>query len=295
MIVVLLLVCIAPKWLPVYWITLLMLFFLYTALAETYNFLYGYCGLLCLGLQMFVGFGGYMMAILSTNFGFPLWLVLLTTGFASAVLALALSFLIFRMKGLFFAMGTYAAAWAFYYWFASWSYVGGGWGMTVVSPLTYHSIYYISLALAVASALTIYLILRSRLGLKIRAMADDEEAAESYGVNVFRMKLIAWVLSALVAGFAGSLYFAYSGFISPIAAFATYWSFIAMISTIIGRIRSILGPVVGAFIIVLLRQQFLVMFPGLSILIFGILIVVVCLFAPQGILEIISRVTKMRG
>ncbi|MEM1587042.1 MAG: branched-chain amino acid ABC transporter permease, partial [Candidatus Bathyarchaeia archaeon] len=261
-------------------------------MAETYNFLYGFCGLLDLGLQMFVGFGGYVMAILTSNLGFSAWVALPISGATSAILALALSFLIYRMKGLFFAMGTFMAAWTFYYWFTNWSYVGGGWGMTVPTPLSYFDIYYASLTLAATSTIIIYLVLKSRLGIKFRAIADDEEAAESYGVNIFQIKLIAWVLSASVAGLAGSLYFAYSGFIAPISAFTPYWSFTAMTSTIIGGIRTLLGPIIGAFIIVFLRQQFLVIFPGLSPLVFGIIMATTVLLAPQGILGIAPKIYR---
>ncbi|MEM2385227.1 MAG: hypothetical protein QXL74_08105, partial [Candidatus Bathyarchaeia archaeon] len=85
---------------------------------------------------------------------------------------------------------------------------------------------------------------------------------------------------------------AYSGFIAPISAFTPYWSFTAMTSTIIGGIRTLLGPIIGAFIIVFLRQQFLVIFPGLSPLVFGIIMATTVLLAPQGILGIAPKIYR---
>jgi branched-chain amino acid transport system permease protein len=274
----------APFSLPSYWTSFLFLFFVYTTLCEMFNLLLGYSGMLALGIHGFVGFGGYMLAITSTIWRLPAWVSVLFSGAMCVLLALGTSFLISRMKGIYFGLGTLITASALFYWFQSWSYAGGGYGMPLVTTVSALDLYYGSLAVAVASILISYVFVRSRIGLRLRAMADDELAAESYGINVFRTKLYCWLLTAFFSGFVGSLYFLYSNFISPSAAFTLYWTLSAITGVLIGGVQTILGPLIGSFIIVWLRQTFLVMFPAFSPLIYGILIIVIMLLFPQGIL-----------
>jgi branched-chain amino acid transport system permease protein len=124
----------------------------------------------------------------------------------------------------------------------------------------------------------------------LSAIADDETAAECFGINIYRTKLYCWVISAFMVGLAGGLYFIYSSFISPTAAFAFHWTQAAITGTIIGGRRTIEGPIIGSFIVVLLRQFFLVMFPGLSMLVYGVLIVIVLLIFPEGIMGFMKRI-----
>jgi branched-chain amino acid transport system permease protein len=291
-IVTLLVALIPPFWLPPHLISLLFLFFIYTIMAEAFNLLSGFSGILALGFFGFVGFGEYMFLISSTIWGLPWWISLLFCGLTCALLALATSFLILRMRGLYFAMGTLVAANALCYGFQAWPYVGAGYGMPLGVHLTYADLYYVSFMVVVASILIVFATVRSKIGLRLRAIADDDQAAESYGVDVFRTKLYCWLLASFMTGLAGSLYLIYSGFVTPPLAFNFYWTSAALTSAVIGGRGTIIGPILGAFIVVCLRQYFLVMFPGISMLIYGILIVVVLLRFPHGIIGYIYKRLK---
>ncbi|MEM2369584.1 MAG: branched-chain amino acid ABC transporter permease [Candidatus Bathyarchaeia archaeon] len=280
------------------WITLFFLFFTYTAMAEVYNLLSGYSGMLALGFHGFVGFGGYITAIACTLWGLHLLVSMFISGTMCVLLALATSFLIIKMRGLYFAMGTLVSASVLFYWFQGWSYVGGGYGMPIVAHVTVYDLYYISLVIAIASIFVAYIIVQSRVGLRLKAIADDDIAAESYGVDVFKTKLLCWVISSFFAGISGSLYFIYSGFISPAAAFAFYWTLSSITATVFGGVRTILGPIIGAFFVVWLRQTFLVEFPGLAMLVYGVIIVAMVLVFPRGIMGYVHAFLtrrKMRG
>ncbi|MEM2104265.1 MAG: branched-chain amino acid ABC transporter permease [Candidatus Bathyarchaeia archaeon] len=284
----------APLGLKADWVTFLFLFFMYTAMAEVFNLLSGYSGILALGFYGFIGFGGYMTTMASTLWGFSTLASMIISGIACALLALATSFLISRMKGLYFAMGTLVTASVLFYWFQGWSYVGGGYGMPLATYATIYDLYYMSLVIALASIFLVYAFVRSRIGLRLKAIADDDMAAESYGVDVFKTKLLCWIVASFFAGISGSLYFIYSNFISPTAAFAMYWTLAAITAVNIGGSRTILGPIIGSLIVVWLRQTFLVQFPGISMLIYGILIVIVLLFFPQGIMGYVNAFLAKR-
>jgi len=129
-----------------------------------------------------------------------------------------------------------------------------------------------------------YILVKSRAGLRLKAIADDDVTAEFYGVDVFKTKLLCWVISSFFAGISGSLYFLYTGFISPTAAFAMYWTSSSMTAIVFGGGRTILGPIIGALFVVWLRQTFLVEFPGLAMLIYGVIISVMVLIFPRGII-----------
>ncbi|MEM2272713.1 MAG: branched-chain amino acid ABC transporter permease [Candidatus Bathyarchaeia archaeon] len=277
-----------PLGLPPAYITLLFLFYIYMTMANVFDLLSSYSGMLALGFHGFIGFGGYVTSIATTYWGFSALPSLLLSGALCALLALATSFLISKMRGLYFAVGTLVTAQILFYWFQSWTYVGGGYGMPVVSYVTLHGLYYISLAFALISIFTSYTLIRSRIGLRLKAIADDDLAASTYGIDVFKTKLLCWVISSIFAGFSGGLYFIYSNFISPGAAFSFYWTLSAIAAVAIGGRRTTLGPILGAFIVVLLRQTFLTLLPGLSALVYGILIIIVLFLFPHGIIGYIG-------
>jgi branched-chain amino acid transport system permease protein len=280
---------IAPLVLPAFYLTFLTLFYLYMVLAEFFNLLEGFSGIVCLGLHAFVGMGGYLVAIASTNWNLPpLWSILLG-GVFSFLLALATSFLISRMKGMYTAVGSLVCASALFYWFGNWTYVGGGYGLIVAAHLSDIELYYSSLLLAVISIFAIYILLKSKIGLRLKAISDDELAASTCGINIFRTKLCSWLVSSLFCGLVGSLFFIYSSFISPLAAFSFYWTLSAIASTVLGGRRTLLGPVTGAFFITLLRQFFFAQLPGLSMLAYGIIIIIMIRVFPEGIHSLLLK------
>jgi branched-chain amino acid transport system permease protein len=296
-IIFLLISLILPVLAPLNIINFMFFFFMYVAMAETLNLLFGFTGMLNLGFHGFIGLGGYLAALSITLWGSSFWVGFIISGVICAVLALTTSFLIFKMKGLYFALGTFIAASLFRTWFEFWGYAGGGYGMPILLYVKSDFYYYISLMLAVLSILIVYALVRfPKVRLKLVAIADDEVAAEICGVKVFQIKLFCWIISAFMSGLIGNLYFCSFGYISPSVAFTMQWTIIPLTGVILGGIRSIPGPILGSFIVVLLRQSLVTMFPTYAPLIYGALIIIVLLFFPKGIWGLIERIiVKLRS
>jgi len=274
-----------PVWGTEYLILFWMLFCLYLALSQMWNLLAGYSGLISLGQQGFIGLGGYTMAVLSNYYGVPIWISVVMGGVFSGLLALFMSLFIFRMKGVYFAIGTWIFAEALMVWFSNWSYVKYGMGLFVkVTPApTMNTLFYAAFIMGVGSIVLVYALLRSRLGLGLMAMRDNEAVCESLGVAVFRSKLFCFIIAAVVTGITSGVLYVFQVFIQPYKAFAIDWTVILVFITIIGGIGTIEGPIVGALIYVLL-SQLLAEYMSVSMFILGGIAIVVILAAPKGIM-----------
>lgn len=284
-VVVLALLLSAPVWAGRYGLILLLLFLLYLALGQMWNLLAGFAGLVSLGQQMFIGLGGYTLAVLSEYYGVPIWLCLLAGGVISVLFALLISVPIFKMRGVYFSIATWITAEALGIFFSNWEYVryGMGFFITASYKLTTAQVYYLALVLGVGSMVLVYALLRSRLGLALMAMRDDQDAAETMGIHVFRCKLYCFLIAAFVTSLAGAGMYLYQVFIQPYAAFGIAWTVAMVFIVIIGGIGTLEGPIIGAALYVLL-QQFLSEYVGISLLILGAIAIAVILLAPKGIM-----------
>lgn len=275
----------APGWAGHYGLTLLLLFLLYLSLGQMWNLLAGFAGLVSLGQQMFIGLGGYTLAVLTEYYGMPLWVCFLVGGLLAVGFAFLISAPIFKMRGVYFSIATWITAEALGIFFSNWEYVRRGMGFFVTASyhLSMTQIYYLALAVGLGSLVMVYLLLRSRIGLALMAMRDDQDAAETMGVQVFRCKLYCFLLSALVTGVTGVVLYLYQVFIQPFAAFGIAWTVAMVFIVIIGGIGTLEGPIIGAAIYVLL-QQFLSEYVGVSLLILGVIALAVILTVPKGIM-----------
>ena len=274
-----------PLWGSEYAILFFMLFCIYLALAQMWNLLAGYSGLISLGQQSFVGLGGYTVAVLSSYYGINVWVGVLLGGIASVLLALFMSLFIFRMKGVYFAIGTWIFAEALLVWFSNWAYVKYGSGLFIKpsNDLSMEAIYYAAFVVGVGSVALVYILLRSRLGLGLMAMRDDDQVSETLGVEVFRSKLYCFLISAFVTGITAGIFYIFQIFIQPYKAFAIDWTVKLVFMVIIGGIGTIEGPILGALIYVVL-SQFLAEYFSVSMLILGGIAIAVILIAPKGIM-----------
>lgn len=274
-----------PIWGTDYAMLFFMLFCIYLALAQMWNLLAGYSGLISLGQQSFVGLGGYTLAVVSSYYGINIWTGVGLGGLASVVLALFMSLFIFRMKGVYFAIGTWIFAEALLVWFSNWAYVKYGSGLFIkpTNELSMEAIYSAAFVVGAGSVALVYILLRSRLGLGLMAMRDDDQVAETLGVEVFRSKLYCFLISAFVTGITAGIFYLFQIFIQPYKAFAIDWTVKLVFMVIIGGIGTIEGPIVGALIYVLL-SQFLAEYFSVSMLILGGIAIVVILVAPKGIM-----------
>ena len=287
----------APLWAGRDGLRLLGEIFAYVALASLWNLLAGYAGLVSVGQQAFVGLGGYVLFGLAILAGVPPLWAIPAAGLIGAVAAVPVAALVFRLRGHYFAIGTWVIAEVFRLLASQVSALGGGSGTSLPSGIVLaiapsratreFMIYWIALALAVAILGLILLLLRSRYGLALTAIRDNELAALSNGVDVARVKLVIYVLAAGGTAMVGALIFLQKLRISPDAAFSVNdWTAFVIFITVIGGIGRIEGPIVGTIVFFALRQT-LADHGTLYLLMLGAVAIVVMLKAPKGIWGVI--------
>jgi branched-chain amino acid transport system permease protein len=282
------------------------LIFLFTmlALAQYWNLLAGYAGLVSIGQQAFVGLGGYLLFAFTIHAGLDPLFAILLAGLVAGLLAFPTAFVVFRLRGAYFAIGTWVVAEVYRLTFAQFRQLGGGTG-TSLPPFVTNEVagiewvkalfdvrtsaardiitYWAALLLASSTILAVYLVLRSRYGLALAAIRDSEPAAESVGVDSFRTKLMVYVTTAVGTGMVGALIYLQKARISPDAAFSVVdWTAYVIFIVVIGGIGTIEGPIIGVLVFYLLQTN-LAHFGSWYLILLGLLAIVVMLFAPKGI------------
>jgi branched-chain amino acid transport system permease protein len=291
--VLLVLICAAlPVWAPESsassWMREFVEISCYFIFAMMWNLLAGYGGMVSIGQQAYLGFGGYLMLVLANFAGINPFLAVPLGAIVAAAIAVPVSTIAFRLQGGYFAIGTWVIAEVFRLSFANISAVGGGSGTSLTAlrgidkATREHTTYWLALACVVAAIALVYLFLRSKRGLALLAIRDNEVAAESQGIDVRRMKLAVYVVSAFGAGLAGALYFLGNLRISPDAAFSVNWTAFAIFMVVIGGIGRIEGPIVGALIFWALNKAFSD-YGTWYLLGLGLLAIVVTIYFKQGL------------
>lgn len=277
-----------PAWADSSWLREFVEIACYFIFAMMWNLLAGYGGMVSIGQQAFFGFGGYVMLMLGNFAGVNPFVAVPLAALAAGLVAVPVSWVAFRLQGGYFAIGTWVIAEVFRLSFANLSVVGGGSGTSLtalrgIERATRESVtFWMALACVVASVALVYLFLRSKRGLALLAIRDNEVAAESQGIPVRRTKLAVYVVAAFGAGLAGALYFVGNLRISPDAAFSVNWTAFAIFMVVIGGIGRIEGPVVGALIFWLLNK-FFADYGTWYLLGLGALAIVVTLYFKQGL------------
>ena len=260
----------------------------YLIFAMMWNLMAGYGGMVSIGQQAFFGFGGYVMLILGNFWGVNPFVAVVIGGLAAGLIALPVSRIAFRLQGGYFAIGTWVIAEVFRLTFANIPAVGGGSGTTLtalrgINRATRESVtYWMALACVVAAIALVYFFLRSKQGLALLAIRDNETAAKSQGINVGNVKLAVYAVAAFGAGIAGALYFVGNLRISPDAAFSVNWTAFAIFMVIIGGIGRIEGPLVGALVFWGLNK-FFSDYGTWYLLGLGALAIVITIFFKQGL------------
>jgi branched-chain amino acid transport system permease protein len=292
----------------------LILIFLLVCLAQCWNLLAGYAGLISVGQQAFVGLGGYTLFAFIITLGIDPLISVLISAVIVAILSIPVGLIVFRMQGAYFAVVTWVVAEVFRLLSSQWKVLGGGTGTSLprsastdVIGLEFVAtlfdvrnaaareiiIYWMALAAVVLIIAIAYLLLRSRLGLALSAIRDGEVAAESIGVDINRTKFIVYVFAAFGAGLVGALYFLQASRISPDAAFSLLdWTAYVIFIVVIGGIGTIEGPIIGAIIFVVLRALLAGYGPWYLILL-GVLGIAVMLIAPKGLWGVFSQWSKI--
>jgi len=278
--------------------------FLYLALASLWNLLAGYAGLVSVGQQAYVGLGGYLLFAL-TMFGglHPLTSVVAAAVVAAAV-AVPVATLIFRLRGAYFAIGTWVVAEVFRLGFAQVSALGGGSGTSLPIAIvkrageakaTRESVaYWCALGIAVVVIAAVYLLLRSRRGLALTAIRDNELAARSLGIDVWRTKFFVYVAAAGLTGAVGALIFLQKLRISPDAAFSVNdWTAFVIFIVVIGGIGTLEGPIIGTLVFFALRET-LADLGSIYLMLLGAVAIAVMLKAPTGLWGFVASRTDLQ-
>jgi len=260
----------------------------YFIFAMMWNLMAGYGGMVSIGQQAFFGLGGYAMLALGNFWGVNPFVAIVLGALAAGVLAIPVSWVAFRLQGGYFAIGTWVIAEVFRLTAANIPAVGGGSGTSLtalrgIEKGTRESVtYWMALACVVGSISLVYLFLRSKRGLALLAIRDNELAARSQGIAVTRMKLAVYAVAAFGAGLAGALYFVGNLRISPDAAFSVNWTAFAIFMVVIGGIGRIEGPLIGALVFWALNK-FFSDYGTWYLLSLGLLAIVMTIYFKQGL------------
>jgi len=264
---------------------------LYVSLASSWNILGGFCGQTNLGHAAFFGAG----ALVARNLWFGganLFLSLLAGALVAVALALLIGVPAFRLRGVYFAIGTLALAQILYI------TVGNTFSMISSIPAQDLAVYqlapryYLFLGIALLTIATAYVLINSRLGLGIMAIREEEDAAESLGVSALKHKLIALVLSAFFGGLTGGAFAFYHVGYYPQLTFGPEWTFDSMMMAYIGGVGTIAGPIIGAVFFVILRELLALKVAELHLVVFGTLFILVVLFLPGGFMGVWEKMRQ---
>ncbi len=295
------------------WQNLLITTFYYAFLGQAWNILGGYAGQLSLGHAAFFAIGAYTSSILAIHLGVSPWLGMFAGAALAALLSLGVGYLGFRfgLRGFYFILLTLAAAEICRLIALHIPILGGYTGLFInftPNPWQFQfkgkiPYYFIALAfLAFATAIT-WLLERSKLGAYLVAIREDEDASEALGVNTFRYKMLAYALSAALTALGGTFYAYFEFYLQPNTVLNINHSVDIMIRPIVGGSGTVLGPILGSFLLELLgefsRAYFAGGTAGLNVVIYGLLLIVVVLFLPRGVypslLHLFRRGTRRAG
>lgn len=285
-----------PLFLNNYYRDVLTLTALYVVLALGLNIVVGQAGLLHLGYVAFYAVGAYAYGILSTTFGISFWPGLVVGALSASLFAVLVGLPTLRLRGDYFAIVTLGLGEITRIVLNNWDSLTGGpngipnigrpevFGYTLTSPLDF---YYLSLLLVVVTVFAMHRLIVSRVGRAWIAIRENEIAAEAMGIDIFRMKLTAFIIASAVAGMAGAFFAAKMAFISP-ESFTFFESVLILCMVVLGGMGSISGIILGAFLLITLPEIFRE-FQDYRMLAFGAALVVMMIFRPQGLLGVVRK------
>lgn len=283
-----------PKFLDAdrsYAVYFLFLVFIYITMAQAWNLIAGYTGQMSLGTQAFFGIGAYTAA-LGWKWGYLSFFSLqgmLCAGFMAAVLAVAIGLpLLTRLKGDYFTLGTLGLGEILRVLFINGKGVTGG-AVGVMMPSSMYDgmapYYYWALGLVTVALIAIWFLIKSRYGMAMQAVREDETAAASNGINVIFIKILAFAFGAFFIGIAGSLQAYYAFHIHPYGMFSLNWGLMPILMVMIGGAGTFLGPIIGAIVIAVIFELASIWMPEIHPIFSGLMIILATLFLPKGLLH----------
>ena len=287
----------------VYVQNILILTLMYAALSQSWNILSGYCGQISLGHALYFGLGAYTMAILFTRFGVLPWFGMLAGGALSALVAMALGYPCFRLRGHYFVIATIVIAETALLLFLNWDWAGAATGINIPvqddSWLTFQfarsklPYFYFALAFACVTWVVTWVLEDSKWGYWWRAVKDNPDAAESLGVVVFHSKMAAAAVSAFFTAVGGAFYAQFVSYIDPDSVMSFQFSLLMALPAVLGGIGTLWGPAVGAAILIplteLTRSYMGGTGRGIDLILYGGMIVIIALARPEGLVGVFTR------
>jgi branched-chain amino acid transport system permease protein len=285
----------APALAGEYLRSFLLILFMYVAMALSWNMLSGYTGYLSFGQGVFFGIGVYTFAVLVTKFHVPLAVAFVLAGVAPALVAAALGlvFMRVRIRVAYFSLATLGLNEIVKTVVTGAGWVGGNNGMTLPPPPYPWLLYYLGLVTMLLTLAVAAWIDRSTFGLGLRAILQDEEAAEATGVPTYHCKLLVFVLSAIFPGLFGAIIGWHWSYVDPTLAFDLSISFDMAVMTLFGGIGTLWGPVIGATVMGSLGEELWVYVPNLHGLVYGLLVFAIVVLAPGGIIQLGGHLRRL--
>jgi len=287
---VLILLATLPLYTPPYTIVLLTTIFMYVVLTVNWAIFSGPTKYLSLASAAFFGVGIYAAALLGKSL--PLLAFVGVGAMASFVLAFLVGLLTLRLRGVYFTIFTFGLAELIRHFLLFWETNITGTRGRIVVLIDNDVVFYVMLVIFVLTLLAAYFIQRSKFGLALQSIGENEEAAAHRGINVTLVKVITFAISAFFMGAAGAIMATKWTYIDPYVAFNPLISFLPVLMAIFGGMGQIYGPVIGAVIFTYLEEVLLTKFSDYYMLIFGIILVVAILYLPKGLVGLIRRRRK---
>ena len=266
----------------------------FAALAYGWNLISGFTGYVSFGQASFYGLGAYSTAAFVMHGHVPWYFAIGLGGIVAAVSAAVLGPIMLRLRGILFALGMFGLTRILGVVFSDWNYVGGSMGVTLPAQLTPVSVYTGMVLLACAAFVLNAFFARSGFGLDAMSVREDEDAAGALGVQTTRVKVIAFVLSAVLAGLAGGLVAWSRSYLDPSSAFDPSIDLRTVVFVLFGGIGTLWGPLIGTAVLMVIGEQFLVYFPNLELALYGVVVIATVLALPGGLVSLANRYGWLR-
>ncbi len=282
-----------PRYISGYYIRLFTAIFMYASIAQAFNLMSGYMGYLPFGHVMFFGIGAYVTAIFMGR-GLNFIVAILLAALVAVITSVILGFPVLRLRGHYFAIATIGMNGALMSVVQNFTDItGGAMGTTlpiIAKPpaLVYNYFYLAMFSLMVFTTLLVYFIIHSKFGYAIRSIKANEDAANSMGINTTSTKVITWAIAALFTSLAGSLYGYWMSFIAPEEVFNVMISVNTIVMMLIGGAGTILGPILGSFIIEVVSEFAWSGFMEYHLAALGIATIIIVFFVPRGLVGTIA-------
>lgn len=283
---------------PVYYVSLLFMVFLYVVLSTSWNFIGGYAGYLSFGHVAFFGIGAYSTAIMMNAFSLTPVLTILSSipaGLIAALIAIIIGYPCLKLRGPYFAVITLCFAFVVELGVKNLNFLGGADGLWLKSMelpinITRGILFEVMLVLMIITIGASLWVNRSKFGAGLRAIKEDEEVAQTLAINAPKLKILAFALSAFFPGVAGGMYAYYLTYIHPDIVFDVNMSILIVLMALFGGGGTLFGPIIGAVILTLVNEGLSTfVMAELARIIYGCLFIIVIIYMPNGIMEFFKR------